>query len=192
LFKNNFFARNLHSQTAQAVMQKLKAAWQGYFALLARYREDKKHARANGQPFGQSLPKPPGYQPKDGHLAVKWKRQGFRLLDGKKKKLRMSLSKQTKEYLHQQHGIQSKFLWIALPKTLSLRAVRLQEIEIVPRELYGQLTFVLHIIYRKIINTPTIHHSRVLAIDLGVLNFASVVIEGCRKLPFLAKYCRGD
>ncbi len=102
LFKDHFFARNLHSQSAQAVTQKLRDAWIGYFALNEKYWLKKNDAKAKGLPFNDSPPGKPGYQPKDGHQPIKWKRQGFQLIDGK---LRLSLSKQTKEYLQQQHGI---------------------------------------------------------------------------------------
>jgi putative transposase len=177
LFKNHFFARNLHSQSAQAVAQKLGTAWKSYFALIKEYRKKKQQALANGQLFDDPVPGKPGYQPKDGHLSVKWKKQGFRLIDGK---LRLSLSKQTREYLQQRHGIQSKFSWIALPKALSLGAAQLQEIELVPHDFYGQLVFVLHLIYRKTITPPSLVARKVMAIDLGVPNFATVVIEGAR------------
>ncbi|MEM2057380.1 MAG: transposase, partial [Thermoproteota archaeon] len=39
--------------------------------------------------------KRPRYQPKNGHFPVIWKEQGFRVIG---KKLRLSLSKQTKQY----------------------------------------------------------------------------------------------
>jgi putative transposase len=178
LFKDHFFARNLHSQSAQAVTQKLRDAWKGFFALNEKHWLKKGDAAAKRLPFDDPPPGKPGYQPKDGHQPIKWKKQGFQLIDGK---LRLSLSKQTRKYLHQQHGIQSKFLWITLPKTLSLRTMQLQEVEIVPHDFYGQLKFVLHLIYKKIITPPLLVTSKVMAIDFGVPNFATVVIEGLRE-----------
>ena len=177
LFKDHFFARNLHSQSAQAVAQNLAKAWKSYFALIKQYRQKKQLALAKGQPFDESFPGKPDYQPKDGHLTTKWKKQGFRLIDGK---LRLSLSKQSREYLQQRHGIQSKFSWIALPKALSLGAAQLQEIELVPHDLYGQLIFVLHLIYKKTITPTVVTTRKVMAIDLGVHNFATVITEGFR------------
>ncbi|ODN30591.1 hypothetical protein A4H02_04970 [Fervidobacterium thailandense] len=50
--KDNFFACNLHSQSAQAVLQKLQVAWKNTF---------NKHTKR------------PRYQPKDGHFPVTWK-----------------------------------------------------------------------------------------------------------------------
>ncbi|EHP86951.1 transposase, IS605 OrfB family [Methanotorris formicicus Mc-S-70] len=73
--KNNFWYKNLHSQSAQVVLQKLKIAWINTF---------KQHTKR------------PRFQPKDGHFPVKWKKDGFRIIDNK---LRLSLSKQTKQYL---------------------------------------------------------------------------------------------
>ena len=94
--KDNFFSRNLHSQSAQAVIEKLQIAWKNTFD---------KHTKR------------PRYQPKDGHFPVIWKEQGFRVIGNK---LRLSLSKQTKEYLKSKYSIESTYVWIELPKTLSL------------------------------------------------------------------------
>lgn len=49
--ENNFFARNLHSQSAQAILQKHQTAWKNTFA---------------------NRTKRPWHQPKDGHFPVTW------------------------------------------------------------------------------------------------------------------------
>ena len=79
--KTNFWYKNLHSQSAQAVLQKLKIAWLNYF---------KQHTKR------------PRFQPKNGHYTVKWKKDGFKIIGNK---LRLSLSKQTRQYLKEKHGI---------------------------------------------------------------------------------------
>jgi len=61
--KDNFWYKNLHSQSAQTVIEKLQIAWKNYF---------KGHTK-----------NPPGFQPKDGHLPVRWKRGGIKIVDGK-------------------------------------------------------------------------------------------------------------
>ncbi|MHC1568442.1 MAG: hypothetical protein ACXQTT_02405 [Candidatus Syntropharchaeia archaeon] len=96
-FKDNFWARNLHSQSAQVVLKKLQIAWKSYF---------KKHTKS-----------PPGFQPKDGHFPVRWKKNGIKIIGNK---LRLSLSKQTRKYLKEVHGIESRYLRLELSKIPAL------------------------------------------------------------------------
>ena len=149
--KDNFWYKNLHSQSAQAVLEKLQIAWKNYF---------KKHTKS-----------PPGFQPKDGHFPVRWKKNGIKIIGDK---LRLSLSKQTRKYLKEAHGIESRYLWLELSKIPALGAV--QEVEIVPKKLYGYWHYFLHIIYRKEIPDQQTG-SRTMAIDLGSSNLATVVVE---------------
>jgi len=150
--KDNFWYKNLHSQSAQAVIEKLQLAWRNYF---------KKHTD-----------NPPGFQPKDGHCPVRWKRDGIRIIGNK---LRLSLSKQTRKYLKEAHGIESRYLWLELSKIPALGAV--QEVEIVPKKIYGHWRYFLHIVYRKEVSKQAAG-TKTMAIDLGVSNLATVVIEG--------------
>ncbi len=209
-FKTTFWYKNLHSQSAQAVLEKLTVAWSNYLR--------------------KKTEKSPRFQPKNGHFPVKWKRQGFKVLPDPRTHrwaLRLSLSQQTKKYLQQQHHLESRFLWVSLPKTIPLKVVLgLQEVEIVPHDIWGHRFYVLHLIYRlplykhhhcqrqhqqrSVPTKPALqtdaeqnHHSpsdmktphttaadatttttttpaRVMAIDLGITNFATVVIESCQ------------
>jgi len=88
-------------------------------------------------------------------------------------KVKLSLSKQTKDYLKTAHSIESNYLWISLPKNLSLKDV--QEIEIKPHRLYGHTTYVMHVVYKKSISDRKINLTGTMAIDLGVTNLATVV-----------------
>jgi putative transposase len=172
--KTNFWYKNLHSQSAQAVLQKLKIAWLNYFKL---------HTKR------------PKYQPKDGHYPVKWKKDGFKIIGNK---LRLSLSKQTKNYLKEKHGIESKFLWVefrqnsknfatrseaTMPKTLPLDAMQVKEVEIVPHDIYGQRFYVLHLIYKKEVKPKKPKKEKVMTIDLGVRNLATTAIQGEKQPP---------
>ncbi len=117
--------------------------------------------------------------------------------------LRLSLSPQTKAYLHQQHHLESTFLWVSLPRTVPLKVLlELQEVEIVPHDLWGHRFYVLHLIHRRLRSRHhrRDHHenhrkhpsgtpptsaaataiARYMTIDLGITNLATVVIEGCR------------
>jgi putative transposase len=149
MLKKDFWYKNLHSQSAQAVLEKLKIAWENCC---------KKHT------------KEPRFQPKDGHFPVRWKKQGIQISSGQ---LRLSLSKQTKQYLKDMHSIESNYLWISLPKNLSLS--RVQEVEIKPHRIYGHTVYVMHIIYRKAIEVENTNRENIMAIDLGIRNLASVV-----------------
>ncbi|WP_456371556.1 RNA-guided endonuclease InsQ/TnpB family protein [Methanocaldococcus sp.] len=158
--KTNFWYKNLHSQSAQGVLQKLKIAWLNCF---------KQHTKR------------PRFQPKDGHYPVKWKKDGFKIIGNK---LRLSLSKQTRQYLKEKHGIESKFLWVELSKTLPLDAMQVKEVEIVPHDIYGQRFYVLHLIYKKEVNPEKPKKEKVMAVDLGVKNLATTVIQG-EKQPLI-------
>ncbi|ODN30263.1 transposase [Fervidobacterium thailandense] len=103
-----------------------------------------------------------------------WKQNGFKVVG---RKLRLSLSKQTKDYLKSAHGIESKYVWIELPKTLSLDSVKIQQVELVPYQAFGNISYSLRIIYREPIQDfkgrPELNERKILAIDLGVSNFAT-------------------
>jgi len=115
--KHNFWYKNLHSQSAQAVIQKLRVAWLNFF---------KQHTKR------------PRFQPKDGQFLARWKKDGIRVIGNK---LRLSLSKQTREYLENVHGIECRYLWLELSKTSALGAV--QEVEIVTKKIYGYWRYFL-------------------------------------------------
>ncbi len=149
--KDNFWYKNLHSQSAQAVLQKLQMAWKNFF---------------------DGHTKKPKYQPKNGHIPVRWKKNGMKIINNK---IRLSLSKQTKQYLKEKYSIESKYLWIDLPKNLSLNTV--QEIEIVPKTSYGHTTYFVHIVYKKDIPEVEPADKKVMGIDPGVKNLAAIVIE---------------
>jgi putative transposase len=149
--KNNFWFKNLHSQSAQAVCQKLQIAWQNFF---------KQHTKR------------PRFQPKDGYFPVKWKKQGFKIVGNK---LRLSLSKQTKQFLKEKYGIKSKYLWVGLSKTLPLDTMQVKEVEIVPHKIYGITYYMLHLIYKKPVIQEPIKEGNILSIDLGLKNLATVV-----------------
>lgn len=149
VLKEDFWYKNLHSQSAQAVLEKLQTAWENCY---------KKHT------------KEPRFQPKDGHYPVIWKKQGIQIGNGK---VRLSLSKQTKQYLKEKYSIESDYLWISLPKNLSLSGV--QEIVIKPHRIYGHTVYVMHIIYRKSIEPENTTQENIMAIDLGIRNLATVV-----------------
>jgi len=149
--KNNFWYKNLHSQSAQAVLKKIKIAWKNFF---------KGHTSK------------PGYQPKNGHIPVRWKKDGIKITNNK---LRLSLSSQTKQYLKEKYGIESNYLWIDLPKNLSLNTI--QEVEIVPKTSYGYTTYFIHIIYKKQIPEVKPTDKKTMSIDPGIRNLASIAIE---------------
>ena len=164
--KTHFWYKNLHSQSAQAVIQSLEAAWKGHFK------------RPNGPDN-----RPPGYQPKDGHFPVRWKKAGFKFVSkGGEMFVRLSLSRQTRAYLMERHGIGSDYLWVEMPKSLPFDPRAVQEIEIVPHRFAGdgEIYYVMHVIYRKEVRTGATDGKsrRWMAIDPGVVNFATCVAEG--------------
>ncbi|WP_421078590.1 transposase [Methanothermococcus sp. Ax23] len=135
-------------------------AWQNYF---------KQHTKR------------PRYQPKDGHFPVKWKKQGFKIIGNK---LRLSLSKQTKNYLKEKHGIKCRYLWVGLSKTLPLDTMQVKEVEIVPQTIYGITYYILHLIHKKPVIQEPIKEGNILSIDLGIKNLATAITNtGIRRKP---------
>jgi len=162
--KDSFWYRNLHSQSAQAVVQKVIQAWKSYLS-------GKNPKR-----------KVPGYQPKDGHFPVRWKKAGFKFVTKQGRKfLRLSLSARTRDYLKDRHGIESRYLWVEMPKSLPFDPCAVQEIEIVPHRFAGDrhIYYVMHVIYRKEVQSRAGADGtqKWMAIDPGVVNFATCVVE---------------
>ncbi len=164
--------KSLQSRTAQITLDELSRSWQNFFRYLA-----------NPNKY-QSPVKPPKYNKKKSpHRAVIYDKTGF-TIEGNT--IRLSLSKELKQYLKEKHSIDIDYLRIETG--LDLSQLNILNIQITPYKAYGNITYRLNIVYEKEIDKSLIwatekeqetksQTDKALAIDYGVSNFATVVIE---------------
>ncbi len=153
--------KSLQSRTAQITLDELCRSWQNFF----RYLEN-----PNKYP---SPVKPPKYNKKKSpHRPVIYDKTGF-TIEGNT--IRLSLSKELKNHLKEKHGIYIDYLRIETG--LDLSQLNILNIQIAPYKAYGNITYRLNIVYEKEAGETISQTDRALAIDYGISNFATIVIE---------------
>ncbi len=153
--------KSLQSRTAQIILDELSRGWQNFFKYL---QEPEKYP---------SPVKPPKFNKKKSpHRPVIYDKTGF-TIEGNT--IRLSLSKELKQYLKEKHGIDIDYLRIETG--LDLSQLNILNIQITPYKAYGNITYRLNIVYEKEIEETKPQTDKALAIDYGVSNFATVVIE---------------
>ncbi len=153
--------KSLQSRTAQIVLDELSRGWQNFFKYL---RKSEKYP---------SPVKPPKFNKKKSpHRPVIYDKTGF-TIEGNV--IRLSLSKELKQHLKEKHGIDIDYLRIETG--LDLSQLNILNIQITPYKAYGNITYKLNIVYEKEINETKPQTDKILAIDYGVSNFATIVIE---------------
>ncbi len=153
--------KSLQSRTAQIVLDELSRAWQNFFDYLQ-----------NPEKYPSPV-KPPKYgSKKSPHRPVIYDKTGFKI---EVNTIRLSLSNQLKQHLKEKHGIDIDYLRIETG--LDLSRLKILNIQIIPYKAYGNITYRLNIVYEKEVKEENPETNRVLAIDYGVSNFATIVIE---------------
>ena len=164
--------KSLQSRTAQIVLDELSRCWQNFFKYL---QKPEKYP---------SPVKPPKYNKKKSpHRPIIYDKTGF-TIEGNA--IRLSLSKELKQHLKEKHGIDIDYLRIETG--LDLSQFNVLNIQITPYKAYGNITYRLNIVYEKEIDKSLIwatekeqetkpQTDKALAIDYGVSNFATIVIE---------------
>jgi len=159
--------RSLQSRSAQIVLDELSRGWSNFFKFLKDPEKFKKK--------GTSVVKPPNYiNPEIPHRVVTWDKTGFRI-EGSK--IRLSLSKNLKEHLLKKFGYSPEYLWIETGYK-DLEDLKVLNVQVVPYKSYGQISFKAVVVYEKEIPEVRLQGNKVLAVDYGVSNFATCVIEG--------------
>ncbi len=153
--------KSLQSRTAQIVLDELSRGWQNFFKFL---QAPEKYP---------SPVKPPKYNKKKSpHRPVIYDKTGFKI---KGNIIKLSISKELKQHLKEKHSIDIDYLTI---KTgLDLSKLKILNIQIIPYKAYGNITYRLNIVYEKEIEELKPQTDKILAIDYGVSNFATIVME---------------
>ena len=153
--------KSLQSKAAQIVLDELSRSWQNFFKYL---QTPEKYP---------SPVKPPKYNKKSlPHRPVIYDKTGFKIEENT---IKLSLSKELKQFLKKKHNIDISYLTIYTG--LDLSKLNILNIQITPYKAYGNITYRLNIVYEKEVEEPKPQTDRVLAIDYGVSNFATIVIE---------------
>ena len=92
--KDNFWYKNLPSQTSQDVLNKLQKAWKSFFEL--------------NKSKGIKNPKPPRFKGKKDLFNFTYLNNGFKKVSDDT--IKFSISKQQKEYLKDKYDFDSKYL----------------------------------------------------------------------------------
>jgi putative transposase len=164
---NSINLRSLQSRCAQIVLDELSRGWSNFFKFLKDPEKYKKK--------GIEAVKPPKYvNPQIPHRVVTWDKTGFKI-EGSR--IRLSLSKGLKEHLLKKFGFSPEYLWIETGYK-GLEKLKVINVQIVPYRSYGHISYKLVIVYEKEIPEVTLQKDKVLAIDYGISNFATCVIEG--------------
>ena len=144
--KDNFWYKNLPSQTAQDVLQRLQEGWKSYFKLL------KNNKVVN--------PKPPKY--KQEPIAFTYLNNGFRAGKGF---LRLAIPKAQKQYLSS-IGINKDYLYLETDKHFP-KTDTVKEITVYPS---NKTTHKIIVVYKIADVKPLQDNGKYLSIDLGVNN----------------------
>ena len=159
--------RSLQSRSAQIVLDELSRGWSNFFKFLENPERFKKK--------GIEVVKPPKYaNPKTPHRVVTWDKTGFKI-EGSR--IRLSISKSLKGYLLKKFRFSPKYLWIETGYK-DLKKFKPLNIQVVPYKAYGHISFKMVIVYEKEVFEVKPIGNKILAIDYGITNFATCVVEG--------------
>lgn len=147
--KDNFWYKNLPSQTAQEVLKQLDEGWRSFYRL-----------KETG---GIDDPNPPGY--KHSNFNIRYLNNGFKQTG---QTIRFSVPKKQKEYILQKHSRAITFLYIQIPYKYVNIEGKIKVIEIMPMSMSNKYTVNI------IIELPAVQTKKdngiYMSIDLGINN----------------------
>ncbi|MFW5962478.1 MAG: RNA-guided endonuclease InsQ/TnpB family protein [bacterium] len=151
--KNDFWYKNLPSQSAQETLKKLEKSWKSFYALMKKFKKGALKHR----------PQPPYYKAKNSHYNIWFLKGAITIEDGF---FRLSLPKQLKVYLKEEYSIEDNYLYVKIPNFLQLNG-DIKQIEFKPlKNGKYKVSVVVEIPDAKV--KPD--NGRYLSIDLGVNN----------------------
>lgn len=145
--KDNFFARNLPSQTAQEVAKLVDESWKSYFALL--------------RSGGTKNPHPPRF--KHDKMPVTYMQNAI-VHHGCN--IRLSLAKQLKEFMKNEYGIDDNYLNLSNPVFEGISSIK--QIKLYPPTSKGECRCI--VIYEAEDSAMKEDNGNYLSIDLGINN----------------------
>ena len=146
--KNDFFAMNLPSQTAQEIAKQLDKSWKSYFTLL--------------RTGGIENPKPPRF--KHDKIPITYMQNGIKRTSGDT--LRLSLPKQLKEHMKAEYGIDDNYLFLS--NTVFEGLDDIKQLKLYPPEDNGEMKAV--VIYEVEDVEAKEENANYLSIDPGLNN----------------------
>lgn len=146
--KDDFFARNLPSLTAQEVAKLLDKAWTSYFVL-----------KRTG---GVKNPRPPRF--KQDKIPVTYLYPSIKKINGST--VRLSLPRQLKEHMTEKYGIDDNFLYISNPVFENIDNIK--QIKLYPPEKGGETRCI--VIYEVDDTIMKEDNGKYLSIDMGINN----------------------
>lgn len=141
--KDNFFYKNLPSQTAQDVLQQLEEAWKSFFTLQ--------------KTKGIRNPKPPRFRREN--MNITFLKDAIRQENGR---IRLTIPKQLKQYL-KDHGTDANYLYL---KTKRFSDIRIRELQI----RFGEKRYTAIAVYEEADVPYQEENGHYLSIDLGIKN----------------------
>jgi len=161
--KNEFWYKNLPSQTAQETLKILADNWKSYYCSIKEYRK-------NPEKFTDK-PQSPHYKTKGSKFNIRYLNNGFKINNNK---IRLSIPRQLKNYLKEEYSITQNYLWLKVPEELlsSTRNILKNtcRIEIKPVD---DTVYKIILIYKVDIPEIKEDNNKYLAIDLGINNLMS-------------------
>lgn len=148
MLKDNFWYKNLPSQTAQDVLATLQESWKSFFEL--------KRSK------GIENPNTPRFKGRDEKFNFVFLKDA--IVREPQNTLRFSMPKQLKEYLREKHKIENKYLYV---KFKNLPVEQIKQVEFKP---ISNRDFEVSIVYDYIEAEPKEDNNRYLSIDIGVKN----------------------
>ncbi len=145
--KDDFFARNLPSQTAQEIAKLLDKSWKSYFVLL--------------KAKGVENPKPPRF--KQDKMPITYMQNAI-VQDGCN--IRLALPRQLKEFMKKEYGIDDNYLNLSNPVFENITSIK--QIKLYPPTVNGVCRCI--VIYEAEDSVMKEVNGNYLSIDLGINN----------------------
>lgn len=148
--KNEFWYKNLPSQTSQDVLDKLQKSWKSFFEL--------------NKSKGIKNPKPPRFKGKKDLFNFTFLNNGFKKVDDTT--INFVISKQQKEYLKNKYSFDSKYLSLKIKEFSTIKG-NVKTIEFKPLKDNRYQINVVYEVKEKPLKEDNKHY---LSIDIGVKN----------------------
>lgn len=148
--KDEFWYKNLPSQTAQDVLDRLQKSWKSFFEL--------------NKSKGIKNPKPPRFKKKNSLFNFTFLNNGFNKIS--KDTINFSIPKQQKEYLKENFSFDSKYLSLKIKEFSAVKG-KIKTIEFKPLK---DKTYQINVVYEIEAVQLNEDNKHYLSIDIGIKN----------------------